>query len=123
MNVVTKLGYLLLGGLVLAAQPTWASNVDEAPIGEAVERHLPTDTEYQRWVQNPEDVETVLSDEIETRETLETGGGQARPSRSSGRWQAHIAPRLSGRLVATEKRKVTWQSRPQALQSAGFGAS
>ena len=71
MNAVTKLGYLLLGACVLAAQQTYASNVDEAPIGEAVERHLSIDTEYQRWAQNPDDVETEVGDEIETRETLE----------------------------------------------------
>ena len=71
MNAVTKLGYLLLGGLVLAAQPTWASNVDEAPIGEAVERHLSIDTEYQRWSQHPEEVDAEVSDAIETREVLE----------------------------------------------------
>ena len=71
MNAVTKLGYLLLGGLVLAAQQTYASNVDESPLGEAVERHLSIDTEYQRWAQHPEDVETELSDAIETREVLE----------------------------------------------------
>ena len=71
MNAVTKLGYLLLGAFILAAQQTHASNVDEAPIGEAVERHLSIDTEYQRWAQDPDDVETILSDEIETRETVE----------------------------------------------------
>ena len=71
MNAVTKLGYLLLGGLVLTTHQTYASNVDEAPLGEAVERHLSIDTEYQRWSQHPEDVETELSDEIQTRETLE----------------------------------------------------
>ena len=71
MNAVTKLGYLLLGGLVLTAHHTYASNVDEAPLGEAVERHLSTDADYQRWVQYPDDVETELSDEIQTRETVE----------------------------------------------------
>jgi flagellar motor protein MotB len=71
MSAVAKLGYLLLGGLVLAAQQAHASNVDEAPIGEAVERHLSIDTEYQRWVQDPDDVDTEIGDEIETRETLE----------------------------------------------------
>jgi uncharacterized repeat protein (TIGR01451 family) len=71
MNALTKLSCLLLGGFVLAAQQTYASNVDEAPIGEAVERHLSIDTEYQRWAQDPDDVDTEIGDEIETRETLE----------------------------------------------------
>jgi len=53
------------------SMPAYASNVDEAPIGEAVERHLSIDTEYQRWAQDPEDVETEVGDTIETRETLE----------------------------------------------------
>ena len=36
-----------------------------------MERHLPTDTEYQRWVQDPGDIEVELSDQVETRETLQ----------------------------------------------------
>ena len=71
MNAVTRFGCLLLGVLVFVAQTTWASKVDETPLGEAVERHLPTDTEYQRWVQHPADVDTEVSDAIETRETLQ----------------------------------------------------
>ena len=45
--------------------------IDETALGEAVERHLPTDADYQRWVQYPEEVETELSDEIQTRETVQ----------------------------------------------------
>ncbi len=60
--------WLLLA--VLFAVPVHASSVDESRMGEAVERHLPTDTAYRRWVQHPEDVETEVSDRIETRETL-----------------------------------------------------
>ena len=71
MNAVTKLGYLLLGGIILTTHQTYASNVDEAPLGEAVERHLSIDTEYQRWAQHPDEVDTEVSDEIQTRETLE----------------------------------------------------
>ena len=67
----SKLSYLFLVLAVLMVMPVYASNVDEAPLGEAVERHLSIDTEYQRWAQHPEDVETELSDEIQTRETLE----------------------------------------------------
>ena len=71
MNALTKLGYLLLGGLALSAHYSYASDVEETPLGEAVERHLPTDADYQRWVQYPEEVETELSDEIQTRETVQ----------------------------------------------------
>ena len=40
---------LLLGAFV--AMPAYASSVDESSLGEAVERHLSTDTAYRRWLQ------------------------------------------------------------------------
>jgi flagellar motor protein MotB len=71
MKIVRNGLRLLLLLLLGAGVPAFASNVDESPLGEAVERHLSIDTEYQRWAQHPEDVDTELSDEIQTRETLE----------------------------------------------------
>jgi flagellar motor protein MotB len=71
MNAVTRIRRLLLVVLLLSVQLSHASNVDEAPLGEAVERHLPTDTDYTRWAQDPDDVDTEVGDSIETRETLE----------------------------------------------------
>ena len=69
MNTLSRHLLWLLAASV--SMPAYASNVDEAPIGEAVERHLSTDTEYTRWVQEPDDVETEVGDTIETRETVE----------------------------------------------------
>ncbi len=64
---------LLLCWAVLLAPPAIANDVDEAPIGEAVERHLTTDAPPRQWVQDPERVNTDLADRIETRETLTDG--------------------------------------------------
>ena len=69
MNTLSR--HLLWLFVASVAMPANAANVDEAPIGEAVERHLSTDTEYTRWAQDPEDVETEVGDTIETRETVE----------------------------------------------------
>jgi flagellar motor protein MotB len=50
-----------------------ASDVDEQPLGEAVERHLSLDEPFMQWVQDPDRVDTQASDTIETREGLEDG--------------------------------------------------
>ena len=50
-----------------------ATDVDEAPILEAVERHLSIDEPSKQWVQDPERVETQMGDSIETREALTDG--------------------------------------------------
>ena len=71
MNVMSKLSHLLIWGAMFATFPAYAANVDEAPLGEAVERHLSDDEPLMKWVQNPEDTETEQGDTIETRETLE----------------------------------------------------
>ena len=42
---------------------------DEAPLGEAVERHLSLDGPVTQWVQDPDRVEEEQSDQIEMRET------------------------------------------------------
>ena len=71
MNAVTKLSRVMLWSIALAALPAHAAQVDETPMGEAVERHLSDDEPLMKWVQNPEDTETEQGDTIETRETLE----------------------------------------------------
>jgi flagellar motor protein MotB len=71
MKLMSKLSSLLLWGAMLATLPVYAANVDEVPMGEAVERHLSDDEPLMMWVQNPEDTETEQGDTIETRETLE----------------------------------------------------
>ncbi len=71
MNGMSKLSRLLLWGAMLATLPVYAANVDEVPLGEAVERHLSDDEPLMKWVQKPEDMEIEQGDTIETRETLE----------------------------------------------------
>jgi flagellar motor protein MotB len=53
--------------------PRAATNVDEAPIGEAVERHLSIDEPFEQWVQDPDRVATEMGDTIDTRETVTDG--------------------------------------------------
>ena len=71
MNVISRLGHLLLWSVALASLQANAAQVDEAPMGEAVERHMTDDGPLMKWVQNPDDTETEQGDTLETRETLE----------------------------------------------------
>ncbi|MGB5624601.1 MAG: OmpA family protein [Woeseiaceae bacterium] len=66
-----KFSHLLMLGAVLAWAPAGAEKVDEAAIGEAVERHMSDDVPLTKWVQDPDEVDTEQGDTIETRETLE----------------------------------------------------
>ena len=68
MNVISKLSCLLLSSIALVSLPAAAVSVDEVPMGEAVERHLPDET-FLKWVQDPERVETEKGDTLEIRET------------------------------------------------------
>ena len=61
--------YLLLA-VTMLSWSAHAADVDEAPIGEAVERHLSIDEPAMQWVQDPERVETNMADTLELRETL-----------------------------------------------------
>ncbi len=69
MKALTRLTTLLLWLPIIAT----AENVDEMPLGEAVERHLTNDLTFTQWVQDPSRFNTEASDEIVTRETLEDG--------------------------------------------------
>ena len=51
----------------------FAQDVDEAPLGEAVERHLSLDEPIMQWVQDPERVDHEVADTIELREGLANG--------------------------------------------------
>lgn len=55
---------LLLGPLLVHAK-----GVDEAEVGEAVEKHLSPDEPIMQWVQDPERVNADMADMIVTRET------------------------------------------------------
>jgi flagellar motor protein MotB len=70
MNIPRHFLMLLLAMLPLAAV---ADDVDEQPMGEAVERHLSLDEPFMQWVQDPERVDHEASDEIELREGLADG--------------------------------------------------
>ncbi|MDJ0751700.1 MAG: OmpA family protein [Woeseiaceae bacterium] len=69
MSTLRKLNALVLVALPLSSA-TFAADVDEAPVGEAVERHLSLDVPITQWVQDPERVATDISDTLEVRETL-----------------------------------------------------
>jgi flagellar motor protein MotB len=71
MNALTKFTTLILWTTVATALPSQAARVDEAGLGEAVERHLSVDAPLMLWVQDPEDTPAEQGDTIETRETLQ----------------------------------------------------
>jgi len=66
-----KLSHLLMLSLAVAWIPTFAENVEEVPLGEAVERHLSDDVPPTKWVQDPRELDTELGDTLEMREMLE----------------------------------------------------
>lgn len=70
MIAVRRLDVLLLGAM-LASTPILAAQVDEAPLGEAVERHLSLDVPVTQWVQDPDRFAEEEGDTIELRETLQ----------------------------------------------------
>ena len=73
MNTMSNRRRLLLLWVALAGLPAVAQeNVDVAPMGEAVERHL-TDDPFTQWVQDPERLATEEGDQLEMRETIQDG--------------------------------------------------
>ena len=60
----------LSAGVLLIAPAVFANEVEEAPIGEAVERHLSLDGPITQWVQDPDRVDTDMADTLEVREVL-----------------------------------------------------
>jgi flagellar motor protein MotB len=69
MSALRRLLALSLG-MAITSTAALAAQVDEAPLGEAVERHLSLDGPVTQWVQDPDRVDEDLSDTIELRETL-----------------------------------------------------
>ena len=59
----------LLSLLVWAPQGTFA-NAEEAPVGQAVERHLPADEQFTQWSIDPERLSSEAGDRLETREIV-----------------------------------------------------
>jgi len=70
VNIMSKTGQLSLLNLILLPVLATATGVEEAPMGEAVERHLSSGEPFRQWVQDPERVETELSDTLEVREVI-----------------------------------------------------
>ncbi len=71
MNALSRrqlLAMLALGATPLALA---ADSLEELPLGEAVERHLPDDRPFMQWVQDPERIDAEQGDTLTTRETLE----------------------------------------------------
>ncbi len=73
MNSICTPSRLLLLSVAFVAMPVYANDVDESPIGEAVERHLGTGDPFRQWVQDPERIAADEGDSLETRETLTDG--------------------------------------------------
>ncbi len=69
MKPMKSTGRVATAWLLLWPAFAAANDVQEATVGEAVEKHLPTDTPFMQWVQDPERVDTDLADMIVTRET------------------------------------------------------
>jgi flagellar motor protein MotB len=70
MNTMSKRFALLTLATLQAPVSAWAQDTDEAPLGEAVERHLSLDGPVTQWVQDPDRAAEEQSDQIEMRETL-----------------------------------------------------
>ena len=67
---MTRFRHLLLLSFALVTFPTMAAKVNETPIGEAVERHMPGDEAMMQWMQDPERTDTEEGDTLETREAI-----------------------------------------------------
>jgi len=62
---------LVAAGVLLCALQAWAADVHEAPLGEAVERHLSDDVALMQWVQDPERIARDEGDRFDTREVVD----------------------------------------------------
>jgi flagellar motor protein MotB len=70
MSAVSSTRHLLLLWLILASPIAGAQDVVEAPLGEAVERHLPTEPPMVVWSQDPELLERERGDRLEQQEVV-----------------------------------------------------
>ena len=70
MNVNFRQLILLFAFGPLACLPAGAQRVDEASLGEAVERHLSIDDPFMPWVVDPDRFEIEVADTFQTREVL-----------------------------------------------------
>ncbi len=70
---MTNFRYLAVLSMLAAPYAMADPAVDEAPVREAVERHLSLDEPFMQWVQDPDRVHVQLADTFETREGLADG--------------------------------------------------
>ena len=74
MNAMFKPDHLLLLCFALVpASVVAVENVDEVPLGEAVEKHLSDDDPLTQWVQDPDRLAIEEGDTLEEREILKDG--------------------------------------------------
>jgi flagellar motor protein MotB len=67
---MTKRSYLLLLWASLAGPALQAQTVDEADLGEAVERHISGDQPFSQWAQDPALLDIESGDRLETRDVV-----------------------------------------------------
>ena len=67
---MSRLQYALLFAVTLGPTAAHANGVEEAAMGKAVERHLPTDTPFMQWTQDPERLAAEGGDRLENREAV-----------------------------------------------------
>jgi len=70
VTAMTRPGRLLIASLALVMSVAKPAEVDEAPVGAVVERHLSDDDGFTRWVQDPDRIDTDMGDALETRATV-----------------------------------------------------
>jgi len=67
---MAKLRFVLMFGIALLSLSLHAADVNEATMGEAVERHLSDDGPLTQWVQDPERIASEEGDIIDQREVV-----------------------------------------------------
>ncbi len=70
MNGMSKRMRLLLAAAATLSLQVHAADIDERPMGEAVERHLSDDVTPMQWVQDPERIAADEGDTLDTREVI-----------------------------------------------------
>jgi flagellar motor protein MotB len=70
MSGTRRCSFWLLGGLALLAASAQAQTVGETPLGNDVERQLPTEQPFAPWARDPEQILTEAGDHLEPRQKL-----------------------------------------------------
>jgi flagellar motor protein MotB len=67
---MSRLKYVLLCAVMVAPAAGHANTGEERSLGEAVERHLPTETPFMQWTQDPERLAAESGDRLEKVEAV-----------------------------------------------------